>query len=227
MRWRKATSVELLLRWPTDDGMVPPSEFIPLAEDLNIIIPMTEVAVRNALIDLTEWRKYCADFDVSINISASHFIEGQLTQFITGILDEFNLPTSAVKLEVTESAFIDDTKVAIEQMKRLNSLGIKLSLDDFGIGYSSLSYLKAMPIDVIKIDRSFISSIGKQRADEAIIETIIVLASNLEMSCIAEGAETKEQIDFLVSRDCHLIQGYYYSKPVPSEQILDELKKGS
>jgi EAL domain-containing protein (putative c-di-GMP-specific phosphodiesterase class I) len=205
--------------------MVPPDEFIPLAEDLNLIIPMTEVALEPALIDLIEWRKCCPDFYLSINISASHFIKGQLVSFITQVLQQNNLPTSAIRLEVTESAFISEPEVAIEQMTRLKKLGIQLSLDDFGTGYSSLSYLKSLPIDVIKIDRSFISSIGKERADEAIIEAIIILAENLGMSCIAEGAETKEQINFLVSRKCHFIQGFYYSKPLPNAGILSILDK--
>jgi diguanylate cyclase (GGDEF)-like protein/PAS domain S-box-containing protein len=221
----KAVGVEMLMRWPTDVGMVPPDEFIPLAEDLHLIIPMTEVALKPALVDLIEWRKCRPDFYLSINISASHFIKGQLVSFITQELQQYNLPTSAVRLEVTESAFISEPEIAIEQMTRLKKLGIQLSLDDFGTGYSSLSYLKSLPIDVIKIDRSFISSIGKERADEAIIETIIVLAENLGMSCIAEGAETKKQIDFLVARKCHFIQGYFYSKALPNSGILSMLEE--
>jgi sensor c-di-GMP phosphodiesterase-like protein len=112
-------------------------------------------------------------------------------------------------------------------MTRLKELGIQLSLDDFGTGYSSLSYLKSLPIDVIKIDRSFISSIGKELANEAIIETIITLAENLGMSCIAEGVETKEQINFLVSRKCHFIQGFFYSKARPNFDILSMLEENT
>lgn len=221
----KAVGVEMLMRWPTDEGMVPPDQFIPLAEELHLIISMTEAALKPALMDLIEWRKWRPDFYISINISANHFTKGQLVDFITKALQEYNLPTSAIKLEVTESAFISEPEIAIEQMALLKELGIQLSLDDFGTGYSSLSYLKSLPIDVIKIDRSFISSIGEQRADEAIIETIIVLAENLGMSCIAEGAETKEQINFLVSRKCHLIQGFFYSKPLPNADILSLLEE--
>jgi diguanylate cyclase (GGDEF)-like protein/PAS domain S-box-containing protein len=221
----KAVGVEMLMRWPTDEGMVPPDQFIPLAEELHLIISMTEAALKPALMDLIEWRKWRPDFYISINISATHFIKGQLVDFITKALQEYDLPTSAIRLEVTESAFISEPEIAIEQMALLKKLGIQLSLDDFGTGYSSLSYLKSLPIDVIKIDRSFISSIGEQRADEAIIETIIILAENLGMSCIAEGAETKEQINFLVSRKCHLIQGFFYSKPLPNADILSLLEE--
>lgn len=217
--------VEMLMRWPTDNGMIPPDEFIPLAEDLNLIIPMTEVALNKALVDLIEWRKCRSDFYLSINISASHFIKGQLVSYITQMLQRHNLPTSAIRIELTESAFISEPDIAIEQMTRLKKLGIQLSLDDFGTGYSSLSYLKSFPIDVIKIDRSFISNIGSERADEAIIETIIILAENLGMSCVAEGAETKEQITFLVSRNCHFIQGYFYSKALPNVDILSMLEE--
>lgn len=148
----------------------------------------------------------------------------KLVEFIEVVLQTYQLPASSIKLEVTESSFISDTKAAIEQMEILKGLGIKLSLDDFGTGYSSLSYLKSLPIDVIKIDRCFISNIGVQSADEAIIETIIVLAKNLGMTCIAEGVETKEQVGFLVSRQCHLIQGYYYCKPLCFEEITPNLK---
>ncbi|TWX51637.1 putative bifunctional diguanylate cyclase/phosphodiesterase [Colwellia hornerae] len=221
----KAVGVEMLMRWPTGQGMISPMEFIPLAEDLNLIISMTEIALKTALQDLIVWRGFRNDFYLSINISASHFSKGELVTFITSILKEFDLPTSAIKLEVTESAFITEPERAIDKMNQLKALGIKLSLDDFGTGYSSLSYLRLLPLDVIKIDRSFISNIGENNADEAIIEATISLAQKLGMSCVAEGAETKEQIDFLVSRNCHYIQGYFYSKPLPCKQIISLLKE--
>jgi diguanylate cyclase (GGDEF)-like protein/PAS domain S-box-containing protein len=220
----KAVGVEMLMRWPTDNGMISPVDFIPLAEDLNLIISMTEIALKSGLEDLILWRRFRADFYLSINISASHFSKGELVTFIASMLNEFNLPSSAIKVEVTESAFITEPEKAIDKMNKLKDLGIKLSLDDFGTGYSSLSYLKSLPLDVIKIDRSFISNIGKKYADEAIIEATISLAENLGMSCVAEGAETVEQINFLVSRRCHFIQGYFYSKPLPSSKITSILK---
>jgi sensor c-di-GMP phosphodiesterase-like protein len=221
----KAVGVEMLMRWPTDEGMVPPDEFIPLAEGLNLIISMTEAALIPALIDLTEWRKCRPAFYLSINISARHSIKGELVSFITEAIQQFNLPTSTLKVELNESAFISEPEIAIEQMNRLKKLGITSSLDDFGTDYSSLSYLKSLPLDVIKIDRSFISSIGKVRADKAIIESIIMLAKDLGMSCIAEGAETKEQVDFLVSTKCHFIQGYFYSQTLPNFDILTMLEE--
>ena len=124
----KAVGVEMLMRWLTDEGMVSPDEFIPLAEDLNLIIPMTEASLIPALIDLTEWRKRRPDFYLSINISARHFIKGELVSFIRTALQTYNLPTSAIKVEVTESAFISEPEIAIEQMNRLKKLGITLSL---------------------------------------------------------------------------------------------------
>jgi diguanylate cyclase (GGDEF)-like protein/PAS domain S-box-containing protein len=221
----KAVGVEMLMRWPTDKGMVSPIDFIPLAEDLHLIITMTETALKTALKDLLVWREVRPDFYLSINISASHFSKGELVTLITSALDEHNLPTSAIKLEVTESAFISEPEQAIEKMNQLQALGIKLSLDDFGTGYSSLSYLRSLPLNVIKIDRSFIANIGNNKADEAIIEATITLAENLGMSCVAEGAETTEQIDFLVSRKCHYIQGYFYSKPQPNNKIIASLQR--
>jgi diguanylate cyclase (GGDEF)-like protein/PAS domain S-box-containing protein len=223
----KAVGVEMLMRWPTDKGMISPVEFIPLSEDLNLIISMTETALKTGFKDLLAWRYFRPDFYLSINISASHFSKGELVTFITSLLNEYDLPTSAIKIEVTESAFIIEPEKAIEKMNQLKTLGIKLSLDDFGTGYSSLSYLRLLPLDVIKIDRGFISNIGQNSTDEAIIEATISLAKNLGMSCVAEGAETKEQIDFLVSRKCHYIQGYFYSQPLPSSQVIDMLEKNN
>ncbi|PKG82388.1 GGDEF-domain containing protein [Colwellia sp. 75C3] len=220
----KAVGAEMLMRWPTDKGMISPVDFIPLAEDLHLIISMTETALTTGLQDLLTWRSFRSDFYLSINISASHFSKGELVTLITSMLNDFNLPTSAIKVEVTESAFITEPEKAIEKMNLLQALGIKLSLDDFGTGYSSLSYLRLLPLDVIKIDRSFISNIGQNNADEAIIEATISLAENLGMSCVAEGAETTEQIDFLVARKCHYIQGYFYSKPLPNSQIISLLE---
>ncbi|WP_170309536.1 EAL domain-containing protein [Litorilituus lipolyticus] len=223
----KAVGVEMLMRWPTNNGMIPPFEFIPLAEDLNLIISMTETALEQAFKNLTVWRKYRPEFYLSINIAESHFSKGDLVFLISSMLEKFNLPASALKIEITESAFISTPDVAIEKMKQLKALGLTLSLDDFGTGFSSLSYLKSFPLDVIKLDRSFISNIGIEKTDEAIIEATITLADNLGMSCVAEGAETSEQVDFLVSRQCHYIQGFFYSKPLSDKHIEKLLQEDS
>ncbi|RHW77564.1 EAL domain-containing protein [Colwellia sp. RSH04] len=226
-RYGKAIGVEMLMRWPTDEGMIPPFEFIPLAEDLNLIISMTETALEQALQDLTVWRTYRPEFYLSINVAESHFSKGDLVSLVVTMLEKYQLPASALKIEITESVFISAPETAIEKMKQLKAIGLTLSLDDFGTGFSSLSYLKSFPLDIIKLDRSFISNIGIENTDEAIIEATISLADNLGMRCVAEGAETPEQVDFLVSRQCHYIQGYFYSKPLNALHIEKMLQEDS
>ncbi|MCI2282418.1 EAL domain-containing protein [Colwellia sp. MSW7] len=127
-------------------------------------------------------------------------------------------------MEVTESALLSEPENAINTMNAMSDLGVILALDDFGTGFSSLSYLKRLPLDIIKIDRSFISGIGIEKTDEAIVDATIVLAERLNMHCIAEGVETKEQLNYLVQRNCHYIQGYLYSKPLPAKAIADYLR---
>lgn len=217
--------VEMLMRWPTDKGMVSPNEFIPLAEELGLIMQMTESALKQAFQELKKWRELQPDFYISVNISAHHFMKGSLVTVFHRLLLTYKIPAQAVRIELTETAFISEPEQAIVIMQKLNDLGIKLALDDFGQGYSSLSYLKKLPLDVIKIDRSFISSIGRTSADEAIINATILLADSLGMSCIAEGVETSEQLTYLLERKCYLIQGYFYHKPMPAEDILSLLMR--
>lgn len=219
----KAKGVELLLRWQLDDKLIMPGEFISIAEEIGMIIPMTEKALHRGLADLNKWREYRKDMFLSVNLSAIHFSQGNLLTFLKESLDLYNLPAGALKLEVTESTLIKEPERVIERMTALAKLGVTLALDDFGTGYSSLSYLKKLPLDVLKIDRCFISGIGVDSADEAIIDATLVLANNLCMHCIAEGVETKEQLAYLADRQCYAIQGYLYSRPIDAAQITQIL----
>jgi diguanylate cyclase (GGDEF)-like protein len=219
----KAVGVEMLMRWQTSTGLVPPNDFIPLSEDLNLIITMTESALELVFKDLTEWHSIRPDFYVSINLSVQHFIEADIVSYISELLARYQLPAEILRVEVTESALILQPENAITTMRKLSSLGVTLALDDFGTGFSSLSYLKKLPLDIIKIDRSFVSGIGINEADEAIVDTTLVLAKRLNMYCIAEGVETAEQLHYLVAKKCHYIQGYLYSKPVPANEIMQNL----
>jgi diguanylate cyclase (GGDEF)-like protein/PAS domain S-box-containing protein len=223
----KAKGVELLMRWQSKEGLIPPMSFIPVAEELGLIVAMTEAALDRGLADLKQWRKLRSDIFLSVNLSPQHFAEESLVPYITKLLTENELPANALKLEVTESALISEPDKAIKTMRALSKLGVALALDDFGTGYSSLSYLKKLPLDVIKIDRVFVRGIGKDNADEAIIDATIVLAKNLNMRCIAEGVETKEQLDYLAERECNYIQGFLYSKPVAASKITAMLKTDS
>lgn len=222
-RTGKAVGAEMLLRWQHQGKYVSPADFIPVAEELNLIVAMTDLALDKSLITLRVWRTLRPNFYLSINISAPHFAKDSFVEFITQKLAQYNLPPSSIKLEVTESALINEPDKAIRTMQKLASIGFKLSLDDFGTGYSSLTYLKNLPLEVIKIDRSFINGIGKVQADEAIIEATLVLAKSLEMECIAEGVETQEQLQYLADRECHFIQGFLYYPAITMDEITAKL----
>ena len=219
----KAVGVEMLMRWQTPKGLVPPNDFIPLSEELNLIIAMTESALERACVDLKEWHSIRPNFYLSINLSVQHFVEGDLAGYISELLTRYQLPAKILRVEVTESALILQPENAITTMRQLSSLGVMLALDDFGTGFSSLSYLKQLPLDIIKIDRSFVSGIGINDADEAIVDTTLVLAQRLNMHCIAEGVETAEQLHYLVAKKCHYIQGYLYARPTSAMKIMQEL----
>jgi EAL domain-containing protein (putative c-di-GMP-specific phosphodiesterase class I) len=160
---------------------------------------------------------------VSINLSVHHFVEADIVSFISELLVRYQLPATILRVEITESSLILQPENAITTMRKLSSLGLILALDDFGTGFSSLSYLKKLPLDIIKIDRSFVAGIGINEADEAIVDTTLVLAKRLNMHCIAEGVETAEQLNYLVAKQCHYIQGYLYSKPSSAEKIMKNL----
>jgi diguanylate cyclase (GGDEF)-like protein/PAS domain S-box-containing protein len=220
----KAIGAELLLRWQSEEGLIPPSKFIPLSEDLGLIIPMTEAAILRGITDLKKWRAVRSDMYLSINLSVQHFLQDNLIPYLQNTLKDHNLPAESLKFEVTESMLISNPDKAIATMEALDKLGVVLALDDFGTGYSSLSYLKKLPLKIIKIDRSFISGIGINTADEAIVEATLALAKSLKMTCIAEGVENEKQLKFLGDKHCHLIQGYLYSKPVESHKIEQYLQ---
>jgi diguanylate cyclase (GGDEF)-like protein len=219
----KAVGVEMLMRWQTPTNLVPPNDFISLSEELNLIIKMTEVALERVCKDLKEWHTIRPEFYVSINLSVQHFVEADIVSFISDLLARYQLPATILRVEITESSLISQPENAITTMRKLSSLGLTLALDDFGTGFSSLSYLKKLPLDIIKIDRSFVSGIGINDADEAIVDTTLVLAKRLNMHCIAEGVETIEQLNYLVAKHCHYIQGYLYSKPRSAKKIMENL----
>ncbi len=215
----KAVGFELLMRWQSKQGIIAPAGFIAVAEELGLIIPMTEAAIERGLVDLKKWHQLRPLLYLSVNLSPQHFAKEGLVNYIAKLLKTHNLPAHLLKIEVTESALFSEPEKAIKTMNALSELGVILALDDFGTGFSSLSYLKRLPLDIIKIDRLFISGIGVEKTDEAIVDATIVLAKRLNMHCIAEGVETKEQLAYLVKRHCHYIQGYLYSKPVDAKTI--------
>ncbi len=223
---RKIVGVEVLMRWQDADRLVPPNDFIPLAEDLRLIVPMTQALLVRALADLQQWHQAGFPLYMSVNLSPRHLEQANLALETAALLAQYQLPASCLRFEVTESALMQDHKSAIATMLALSELGVQLALDDFGTGYSSLKYLKELPIDGIKIDRSFVKDIGIDRNDETIIDAMLSMASSLGMYCIAEGVETEQQLAFFSQRGCHLIQGYLFGKPMPATQLIAQLQQG-
>jgi len=218
----KVIGYEALLRWHhPDKGIVSPLEFIPLAEETGLIIPIGEWVICESIKQLKEWdRQGHSDLSIAINLSARQFRDVHLLDLFKRIYDEMDVDMSRLELEITESTALEDIKFAVNILKHLKSLGIKLSLDDFGTGYSSLNYLTQLPIDYLKIDKSFLNHTIKHRSGEEIIKSVINLAHACNIKVIAEGVETKEQMDFLINEACDMIQGYYISQPVPIEEAL-------
>ncbi len=214
------TGVELLMRWHNNDEPVSPAEFIPVAEEVGLIESLTEQALKRALHELAPLFDKHADFYVSVNLSAIHILNSELTDQLLSILHQYQVKPSSIRLEITEGILLEDKSKAKVQLQKLKSAGFKLFLDDFGTGYSSLTYLNQFPIDVIKIDQSFVKHIGKDAVNESIIKTIVGLAHNLGIYCIAEGVETVEHQKVLSALGCCKHQGYLYARPMPAEDLL-------
>lgn len=214
----RVVGLEALLRWhhPTQ-GMIAPDRFIPLAEKTGLIIPIGEWVLREAC------RQVAAQqgLKVAVNLSARQFHQQDLVAMTRRILDETGMPPANLELEITESALIYDVELAIATMEQLNDLGVSVSLDDFGTGYSSLSYLKRFPIDMLKIDKSFIDEVTTDPGSNVIVKTIIVMAHSLGLKVIAEGVETKEQLAMLREHGCDQAQGYLIARPLPCQEALE------
>ncbi len=219
---------EALIRWqhPTL-GSVSPGRFIPLAEQNGTIRFISQWTLYQSLRQLAEWRRMGhEDLYVSVNLSAPEFAQPDLVGRIRGILDSLSLGGTHLKLELTEGMVMDDQDEALPRMSRLREMGIQLSIDDFGTGYSSLAYLKLLPIDMLKIDRSFVEDVDQNASNQEIVKAIIAMARSIKVQTLAEGAETEPQVAFLLGQGCEYIQGYYYSRPVPPETITAYLQAG-
>lgn len=214
-------AVEALIRWNNPSlGMVSPAEFIPLAEETGLIVPIGEWVLRTACKQNKQWQE--AGYDpirVSVNLSAMQFTQQDLVEKIKSILEETGLKAEWLELEITEGIIIKDIKFTMKTLERLKEMGVRVSLDDFGTGFSSLNYLKNFKIDTLKIDSSFVRDINDDNRSTAIVNTIIMLGKNLTLSVTAEGVETETQLQFLKKNGCNEIQGYLYSRPVPPEKF--------
>ena len=217
------TGVEALLRWHNSVlGNVTPDEFIPIAEHTGLIIPIGRFVIKQALILLNEWQSsHHSNVTMAVNLSPSQFRDSELLSFIKDSLVETNVSAENLELEITEGVLMSGQSHIHDALIEINELGIKLSMDDFGTGYSSLSYLRQYAFDVLKIDQSFISGIPLNKADSELVNTIIAMAHSLGLTVVAEGVETKEQLTLLAELGCDLVQGYYFSKPIPAKQLLE------
>ncbi|NEQ35442.1 MAG: EAL domain-containing protein [Okeania sp. SIO3I5] len=221
------TGFEALIRWfHPEKSMISPGKFIPIAEDNNLIIPIGKWILRHACQQLYTWQQQqvvSPSLTISVNLSVKQFAQPDLIAEIDGILEETNLSSSNLKLEITESALMENAESAYSLLQKLRKRQIQLSIDDFGTGYSSLSYLHRFPVNTLKIDRSFINRMEQPQQGSDIVKAIISLAHNLDMDVIAEGVETSQQWEQLQKLNCDYGQGYFFSPPVSSDRIKEIL----
>jgi len=216
----KVTGVEALIRWLHPDlGMVAPMQFIPLAEETGLIVPIGEWVLRTACAQCKAWSDAGLSIRVAINLSAGQFKDPGLIPMIRQVLKETGAKHDLIELEITESMLMDNVDGSIDRLSTLNEFGCRLSIDDFGTGYSSLNYLKRFPVDVLKVDRSFVSDLTNSEDDAMIVKAVVTLAHNLNLKVVAEGVETREHLSYLTYLGCDFIQGYLISKPVSVEQV--------
>ena len=218
---KKLHGFEALLRWQHPErGMISPDDFIPILENSEHMVELGYWVIRRCFELCIEFRnKGLTDVTIAINLSAGQFIDLNLPKYLHSLLKEFSLDASHFELELTEQTLVKDIERAIDMMKTLKSMGFSFAIDDFGTGYSSLAYLKKMPVDVIKIDKSFIFGMLENHADYQIIMSTIAMVKNLGLTVVAEGVESSAQLRSLTERDCDLIQGYYFSKPIPEVDL--------
>ncbi len=213
------TEMEALVRWGTlERGLVMPSEFIEIAEETGLIVPIGERVLEEACSQAREWRErydLAPELKMCVNLSVRQFHDPNLADVVGSILRRTGLEASSLQLEITESTVMEDETHAVDTLLKLRGLGVHISIDDFGKGYSSLNYLKDLPVDSLKIDKSFVDGLGSDKADTTIVRLIVDLAHTLDMEVTAEGVETAEQLARLVELGCDLGQGYYFSKPLP------------
>jgi EAL domain-containing protein (putative c-di-GMP-specific phosphodiesterase class I) len=224
----ETVGAEALVRWSHPQrGILSPQEFIQVAEDTGLILPIGEYVLRTACAQAKAWQDAGhSNFWVSVNISARQFQDKSLVDKITKILAELALHSNALRLEITESIAVRDKEYTIRIMNELNALGVHTSLDDFGTGYSSLSYLKQFPLSVLKIDRSFIQDAMLNKKNETLIIAIITMARSLGLEVVAEGVEKDEQLVFLRLQHCDSVQGFLLSRPLPADTLTKTLTTG-
>ena len=222
---RKIIASEALVRWHHREyGLISPIRFIPLAEETGLIHPLGKYVLEQAIKQTHEWNQQGYNLSVGINLSARQFMQADLVELISGLIETYQIDPIHIDLEITESIVMQDAENSINKMHQLKRLGLKLSMDDFGTGYSSLSYLHQFPLDVLKIDRSFVKDIKGSVENGAIARAVIAMAHSMNLKVIAEGVETEQQYEFLKQHHCEVIQGYLISQPVTASEFESLLK---
>ena len=225
---RRPLGAEALIRWiHPERGLVPPAEFIPLAEETGLILPIGQWVLETACAQLKAWRgkPFTRGLMLSVNISARQFHQADFVSQVRVAVQRHAIDPDLLKLELTESLLLEDIDDTVATMNALKEVGVQVSLDDFGTGYSSLQYLKRLPLNQLKIDQSFVRDLASDSSDKVIVRTIIAMARSLNLDVIAEGVETEEQRQILLDKGCRQYQGYLFGKPMPIEQ-LDVLLEG-
>jgi EAL domain-containing protein (putative c-di-GMP-specific phosphodiesterase class I) len=224
---KELAGFEALVRWrhPTR-GLLGPDQFIEIAEETGLIVPLGAWVLREAAAQTALWQRRpgCSGLRIAVNLSAAQFNQPELVATVADILAATGLPPSTLQLEITESVLMQDTLAAVKVLSALSDLGPGLSIDDFGTGYSSLSRLKRFPVNVLKIDRSFVDGLGEDPEDSAIVNAIVGLANALHLTTVAEGVETARQMHHLIQLGCDFAQGYHLSKPAPAGE-MDKLMR--
>ncbi|MBO5094419.1 MAG: bifunctional diguanylate cyclase/phosphodiesterase [Lachnospiraceae bacterium] len=226
-QYKKMRGVEALIRWRDEEGrMISPGEFIPIAEKSSLIIGIGEWVMEKAISTLAKWKKqFGVSMIMSINISAVHFAQDGFAHRLIGLVKEYGVSPKEVELEITETVLVEDFSHIIRKLELLQQYGIQAAIDDFGTGYSSFSYLRSLPIQTIKIDKSFIDAMLKDKAGNIIVESIVDMVNRLGYETIAEGVEEQEQFDYLKKIGCEYIQGYLLGRPMAEEQLEELLEK--
>lgn len=226
VKTKEITGAEALLRWVHPDlGFVPPLDFISVAEKTAQIIPIGRWVIQQSIKQSSEWRKKGYDLCISVNVSSVQFAHDDIYPFIEEMLNKYRLPAEYLQIEITETAMMDKYSHVAETCKQLQDLGVSIAIDDFGVEYSSLNYLKQLPIDVVKIDKSFIDDCVKNMTDHMIVRTIIQMAHNLGKTAVAEGVEYSDQLELLNREKCHQYQGYLFSKPISAQEFTVLLQR--
>jgi EAL domain-containing protein (putative c-di-GMP-specific phosphodiesterase class I) len=220
MRAAKMVGVEALMRWQRGGKLVPPGDFIPLAEDTGLIIPMSEWALREAARQARVWQDAFGFSDaIAVNMPSRLFERSDLVEHIHACVTQYGVPHRVIHLEITEDNLMKELQNVIPSLHRLNEIGVEISIDDFGTGYSSLAYLTTLPISELKIDRSFVRDLGMTPQSSAVVTAIIALARSLGLRVVAEGVETLRQMEVLSRLGCSVMQGFLFSRAVPPDEL--------